>query len=95
MQSMLSIPADHPVFAGHFPAFPVLPGAVLLDEVLSAIELARQIDLRTWHIVSAKFLGAVRPRDTLILEHESPAKGLIHFAIRVAERKVASGTLHE
>ena len=31
-------PADHPSFAGHFPKFPVLPGAVLLDEALQAIE---------------------------------------------------------
>ena len=95
MHSVLKFAPDHPLFAGHFPAFPVLPGAVLLDEVLHAIELTRQIDLRAWHIASAKFLGAVRPRDTLVLEHDSPAKGLIHFSIRVADRKVASGTLHD
>jgi len=29
-----------------FPAFPVLPGAILLDEMLKAIELARGIDLK-------------------------------------------------
>ncbi len=43
------------------PRFPVLPGAVLLDETLRAIEQARGIDLRSWHISSAKFLDAVRP----------------------------------
>lgn len=95
MQSSLEIAADHPAFPGHFPDFPVLPGAVLLDEMLRAVELARQIDLRSWHISVAKFLHAVRPRDCLVLEHEAPAPGLIHFTIRVADRKVASGTLHE
>jgi len=61
MQSTLDIAADHPSFAGHFPAFPLLPGATLLDEMLKVIELARGIDLRSWHISTAKFLDAVRP----------------------------------
>lgn len=95
MISTLNIAADHPAFSGHFPAFPVLPGAMLLDEMLKAIELARGIDLKSWHISSAKFLYAVRPRDVLVLEHDAAAPGSIHFTIRVAERKVASGTLHE
>jgi 3-hydroxyacyl-[acyl-carrier-protein] dehydratase len=95
MHSTLHIAADHPAFAGHFPAFPVLPGAILLDEMLKAIELARGIDLQGWRIGSAKFLDAVRPGETLVLEHEAPAPGLIRFAIRVENRKVTSGTLHE
>jgi 3-hydroxyacyl-[acyl-carrier-protein] dehydratase len=95
MHRTLDIAADHPSFAGHFPAFPVLPGAILLDEILKAIELARGIDLRSWHISSAKFLDTVRPRDRLVLEHDAPAPGLIHFTIRIDDRKVASGTLHE
>lgn len=95
MRSTLDIAADHPSFAGHFPAFPVLPGAMLLDEMLKAIEVARGIDLKSWHISSAKFLDAVRPRDVLVLEHDVSAPGLIRFTIRVDDRKVASGTLHE
>ena len=95
MHSTLRIAADHPSFAGHFPAFPVLPGAILLDEMLKAIEQARGIDLKSWRISSAKFLDTVRPRDSLVLEHESSSPGLIHFTIRADDRKVASGTLHE
>jgi 3-hydroxyacyl-[acyl-carrier-protein] dehydratase len=94
MQSALAVPADHPAFAGHFPGFPVLPGAILLDEALCAIELARGIDLRRWHIGSAKFHDTVRPGDSLVLEHEASAPGLIRFTLRVENRKVTSGTLH-
>jgi 3-hydroxyacyl-[acyl-carrier-protein] dehydratase len=93
--SALEISADHPAFAGHFPGFPVVPGAVLLDEMLYVIQQARGIDLRNWHIASAKFLSAVRPRENLTLEHEATASGAIQFTIRVDSRKVASGTLHE
>jgi 3-hydroxyacyl-[acyl-carrier-protein] dehydratase len=93
MHSRLEIAADHPSFEGHFPGFPVLPGALLLDEMLSAIERARGIDLRAWQISSVKFLDAVRPRDKLSLEHEACADGRIRFTIRDEYRNVASGTL--
>ena len=95
MQSAIDIGADHPAFAGHFPSFPVMPGAVLLDEMLNVIQLDRGIDLKDWHIGSVKFFDAVRPRDTLVLEHDAIAAGLIHFTIRVENRKMASGSLHE
>jgi len=93
MQTALQIAADHPSFAGHFPGFPVLPGAVLLDETLRAIASARGIDVTRWRISSAKFLDAVRPRDTLVLEHDAPTAELIRFAIHAGNRKVASGSL--
>ena len=70
MQSTLSVAADHPSFAGHFPTFAVLPGAVLLDEMLTAIEQARGINLKSWHLSSARFLDVVRPHDCLTLEHD-------------------------
>ncbi len=93
MRSAILIGADHPSFAGHFPGFPVLPGAVLLDETLRAIATARGIDLTQWQISAAKFLDVVRPRDGLILEHDVPRAGLIRFTIHAENRKVASGTL--
>ena len=93
LQSAIEVPADHPAFAGHFPGFPVLPGAALLDEVLQAIQHQRGVDLSEWQIASAKFQGAVRPGDALCLEHDSPKSGLIRFTIRVANRTVASGSL--
>src|SRR5450631_2893713 len=93
VHSLIEIPEDHPTFAGHFPRFPVLPGAVLLDEMLQVIERARGIDLTQWQVASAKFLDVVRPCDSLLLEHDAPAAGLIRFTIRSENRKVASGTL--
>lgn len=32
------IPADHPSLPGHFPGRPIIPGVVLLDRVIEAIE---------------------------------------------------------
>jgi 3-hydroxyacyl-[acyl-carrier-protein] dehydratase len=93
MHSPIEVPKDHPSFAGHFPKFPVLPGAVLVDEALQVIQRERNIDLTQWYLASVKFLEAVRPGESLQLEHDARTGGLIRFTIRVADRTVASGRL--
>jgi 3-hydroxymyristoyl/3-hydroxydecanoyl-(acyl carrier protein) dehydratase len=89
----LRISEDHAAFAGHFPGFPILPGAALLDVVLHEIERSRSIDLAQWSVASAKFLAIVRPGDDLTLEHTASGDAAIRFVIRTASRAVASGVL--
>ena len=89
----LPIPADHPAYSGHFPGEPVLPGVVLLDATLHALERAGRGSPGAWEINSAKFQSAVRPGEELTLQHEALPNGSIRFAIRTADRAVASGTL--
>jgi 3-hydroxyacyl-[acyl-carrier-protein] dehydratase len=84
----LQIAANHPAYPGHFPGQPVLPGVVLLDATLRALERAGP-----WDINSAKFLSAVRPGEALTLEHETLPNGSVRFVIRTADRAVASGIL--
>ncbi len=93
MTRQLAMEPDHPCFAGHFPDFPVLPGALLLDEVLHVIESERGVDLAAWTITSGKFLGVVRPGDNLDIEHDAPSETLIRFTLRVGDVRVATGTL--
>ena len=88
----LSIAVDHPAFAGHFPGFPVLPGAALLDEALKHIVLAHRLDLSRWQLAAVKFLEPVRPGDRLTLEFAAPSATL-KFSIRRANAVVVSGTL--
>jgi 3-hydroxyacyl-[acyl-carrier-protein] dehydratase len=40
--TILHIPAQHPAFDGHFPGAPLLPGVVLLDEILEAVRAATE-----------------------------------------------------
>jgi|SRR5277367_803806 len=93
MRCPIHIAEDHPSFAGHFPGLPMLPGAILLNEMLRAIAAARSIDLTQWQIASAKFLDVVRPGDGLLLEHDNTGAESIRFTIRDGTRTVASGTL--
>jgi 3-hydroxyacyl-[acyl-carrier-protein] dehydratase len=97
----LVIPPQHPAFGGHFPQAPLLPGVVLLDEMLRAVEADGSATYACgvdggWTLSSAKFLHPVRPGETLTLEHEMLANGSIRFSIRCTDADstlVASGTL--
>ncbi len=89
----LAIPADHPAYAGHFPGAPVLPGVVLLDAAVRAVQLASPSLSAPWHVLTAKFHSVVHPGDALALEYEPLANGSVRFNIRSANRSVASGVL--
>lgn len=92
----LLFPAQHPAFDGHFPGAPLLPGVVLLDEMLRLIESGRGSLPEGWSISTAKFLHPVRPGETLTFACERPlTKGAVRFVIRGASdgHIVASGTL--
>ncbi len=89
----LPIAADHPAYSGHFPGAPVLPGVVLLDATVHALQKAGKGLPGFWEIISAKFQSAVRPGEALTLHHESLPNGSVRFAIRTADRAVANGLL--
>lgn len=89
----LPIAADHPAFAGHFPGAPVLPGVVLLDEAVRAIELADGGQPRCWRIASVKFLRVIAPGEALTLQQERLASGTVRFTVLSAGQAVATGAL--
>ncbi|MFH0129646.1 AMP-binding protein [Variovorax sp. VaC1] len=71
VQMGLAVPADHPVFAGHFPGQPLLPGALVLAEVMEAIHRVPALVARLGAnptLAAAKFLAPVRPGSTLSIE---------------------------
>src|SRR5438034_504129 len=89
----VTIGAEHPALAGHFPGAPILPGVLLLDEMLRAVEQERSHARTRWRIGAAKFVKPVRPGETLTLEHEPLANGSIRFHIASAGQPVAHGVL--
>ena len=80
-QTSLKIPANHPAFAGHFPGTPIVPGVVLLDEVLHAISLDTGLDETAWQISSVKFLSPLKPGESVVIEHEQSSNGTIKFLV--------------
>lgn len=92
-QVILPIAADHPAFTGHFPGAPIVPGVVLLDEVLHAIGIALGADLSACQISSAKFLSPARPGEPVQVQFEALANGSVRFDVISNERKVATGSV--
>ena len=93
MSLPLALPRPHPALEGHFPGEPILPGAVLLDEALHAIESAEGLSGRLWRIDSVKFPAAAVDGALLLLDYERSGSGTIRFRIRDGGRLIATGTL--
>ena len=68
-----SIPHDHPSLPGHFPGRPIVPGVVLLERVLEAIE-ASHGPLGGLRLPQVKFLQPLLPGEPalVVLEGEAP-----------------------
>jgi len=89
----LTVPVNHPAFAGHFPGTPILPGVMLLDAVLHTIAVATGIALDLCEISSVKFLSPASPGDELVIQHVLTASGTIRFDVVAGVRKIASGSI--
>jgi 3-hydroxymyristoyl/3-hydroxydecanoyl-(acyl carrier protein) dehydratase len=84
----LPFAADHPVFAGHFPGHPIVPGVQLLDWAQAAIEA--QLGQPLQALTEGKFHSPATPADSLELDFEVGASS-VRFEIRSATRRIASG----
>ena len=88
------IRADHPSLPGHFPDAPLVPGVVILDEVIAALAEWRQnAHLNGVRIV--KFLAPLHPEQaftiSLSLRNEHGAE--LNFCCRAEERIIVEGQL--
>lgn len=89
--SSLTIAATHPALPGHFPGQPLVPGVVLLDQVLAQAEqwLGRPLSVAT--LTQAKFITPLRPDQDARLQLELHEQRL-RFDISGAAGCIAQGS---
>jgi 3-hydroxymyristoyl/3-hydroxydecanoyl-(acyl carrier protein) dehydratase len=86
------IATDHPALAGHFPGNPIVPGALILDAVLQAVEEYRG-RMRLKRVVSAKFTSPLRPGESFSIKLNEAGDSHIDFECSLEGRALASGRL--
>jgi 3-hydroxymyristoyl/3-hydroxydecanoyl-(acyl carrier protein) dehydratase len=86
-----SFSPDHAAAQGHFPGNPIIPGAVLLSEVLLAIEADQGRTLHACHLKSAKFAHPVRPGDRVSIEYSGNGSA-VRFKCSAGGKAVLTGT---
>jgi len=70
--------SNHPTAEGHFPGNPIIPGALVLDVILSAIIGDKEAPTLAYELRAAKFHRPIRPGDRVRIDwHE--AHGDIRF----------------
>lgn len=88
-----SIPPDHPSLPGHFPGWPVVPGVVVLDRLLDALE-AEAGPLRSpLRLPQVKFARPLLPGEQaeVALEAVAGSPGRWRFRVLRDGGAIASG----
>jgi 3-hydroxyacyl-[acyl-carrier-protein] dehydratase len=88
------IPADHASLPGHFPGAPLVPGVIILDEVLEAL-IAWRENSRLTSMKMVKFLAPLKPGQpfTISLSAENENAGEVYFCCRTEDRAIVEGRL--
>jgi 3-hydroxymyristoyl/3-hydroxydecanoyl-(acyl carrier protein) dehydratase len=86
------IETGHPALAGHFPGNPIVPGALILDEVLRAVEECRGPVLLK-RVASLKFTSPLRPGEDFRITLNEAGDTQIDFECSLEGETLASGRL--
>jgi 3-hydroxyacyl-[acyl-carrier-protein] dehydratase len=89
-QQALFIAPDHPVFAGHFPDVPVVPGVLLLSMVLDAADAWLGAALQPVRLRQAKFPAPWLPGMEVRADLKYEARQL-RFEVRAQQQTLALG----
>ena len=89
-----TIDADHPSLLGHFAGAPVVPGVVILDEIVAALTEWRE-DSRLTAIRAVKFLAPLKPEQpfSICFSVSKEGGGDVNFCCRMEDRVIVEGRL--
>jgi 3-hydroxyacyl-[acyl-carrier-protein] dehydratase len=90
----LEVPAEHPIFAGHFPGRPIVPGVMLLEWVLNELGAKLGQAPSRLRIRESKFFAPLAPGERAQLSFR-PGESITRctFEIRRDSMPVARGVV--
>jgi len=88
----MSVPAEHPVFSGHFPGNPIVPGVMLLEWVLREVAQSLGRAPAALRLREAKFFTPLAPAQVAELAYQI-GDLRCSFDIRCDAAPVARGVL--
>ena len=91
-ERLVRIKKDHPSLSGHFPGNPVIPGVVILEEVLETIRQNESMMISLVGAPSVKFHSPLRPEEEMTIRlkpFQPQGRGFICMA---GPRLIASGS---
>ncbi|MBE7213530.1 MAG: hypothetical protein INR65_21140 [Gluconacetobacter diazotrophicus] len=77
-----TVPVDHPLFEGHFPGHPILPGVVTLGWLLAAAERFLGRPLGDVELLNVKFQVVILPGTPLELTLARKGTGRLQGIVR-------------
>ena len=66
----IELDSKHPIFEGHFPDVPVLPGVTMMQMVKELLEYSMGNKLQIQKMGNMKFLQMIKPQETEMLDIE-------------------------
>lgn len=87
-----TVAADHPCLPGHFPGHPLVPGVVLLERAIEAVQAAHG-PLSGLRLPQVKFLLPLLPQQEATVELDTLAAGRWRFRVRRGDDLLASGEI--
>ena len=89
----LTIERDHPALRGHFPGRPIVPGVLVLEEVIQTLRETYGEELVVMGLPAVKLSSPLKPDERLTIAVEPEDADTAAFACRVGSRVVASGSI--
>ena len=92
-ERIVTIGANHPSLAGHFPGHPVVPGVIMLGEIMNAIREMAKEKIEFVGMPSAKVMSPLNPGEPLTIRLDQQGDGATEFTCTTGSRLITSGCL--